>query len=78
MTVFDYFEACLVLTNFKPNFKDIEFNRYVWPICLPDNLPPPNDGKYDKNCTVAGWGDTRCKKLNLLISPKYDLNLTLI
>lgn len=48
------YDVCILKTS-----EDIEFNKYVWPICLPDNMPPPNDGKYDKNCTVAGWGDTR-------------------
>lgn len=48
------YDVCILKTA-----EDIEFNRYVWPICLPDNLPPPNDGNYNQNCTVAGWGDTR-------------------
>lgn len=48
------FDICLLKVD-----RDIEFNEFVWPICLPDSLPPPNDGTYDKNCTVAGWGDTR-------------------
>lgn len=48
------YDVCILKTS-----EDIEFNKYVWPICLPDNMPPPNDGSYDKNCTVAGWGDTR-------------------
>lgn len=48
------YDLCLLKTT-----EDIEFNEYVWPICLPDDLPPPNDGTYDRNCTVAGWGDTR-------------------
>ena len=50
------YDVCILKTS-----EDIEFNKYVWPICLPDNMPPPNDGSYDKLCTVAGWGDTRCK-----------------
>ena len=49
---------CKYVTN---QIQDIEFNRYVWPICLPDGLEPPNDGTYDRLCTVAGWGDTRCE-----------------
>jgi len=48
------YDVCILKTT-----EDIEFNKYVWPICLPDNMPPPNDGTYDRNCTVAGWGDTR-------------------
>jgi hypothetical protein len=48
------YDICLLKTT-----KDIQFNEFVWPICLPDDLPPPNDGSYGKNCTVAGWGDTR-------------------
>lgn len=48
------YDVCILKTT-----EDIEYNKYVWPICLPDNLPPPNDGTYAKNCTVAGWGDTR-------------------
>ena len=49
------YDVCILKTT-----EDMEFNKYVWPICLPDNMPPPNDGSYDGyNCTVAGWGDTR-------------------
>ena len=48
------YDVCILKTA-----EDIEFNRYVWPICLPDGLEPPNDGTYDRLCTVAGWGDTR-------------------
>lgn len=48
------YDICLLKTT-----KDIQFNEFVWPICLPDDLPPPNDGTYNRNCTVAGWGDTR-------------------
>ena len=50
------YDICLLKTT-----EDISFNARVWPICLPDNLPAPNDGTYDKKCVVAGWGDTRCK-----------------
>jgi len=48
------YDICLLKTT-----EDIKFNEFVWPICLPDDLGPPNDGTYDRNCTVAGWGDTR-------------------
>lgn len=48
------YDICLLKTS-----RDIQFNEFVWPICLPDDLPPPNDGTYKMNCTVAGWGDTR-------------------
>jgi hypothetical protein len=48
------YDVCILKTT-----EDIEFNKYVWPICLPDDLPPPNDGNYNRLCTVAGWGDTR-------------------
>lgn len=48
------YDICLLKTT-----EDIRFNEFVWPICLPDDLAPPNDGTYDRNCTVAGWGDTR-------------------
>jgi len=48
------YDICLLKTT-----EDISFNARVWPICLPDNLPAPNDGTYDKKCVVAGWGDTR-------------------
>jgi hypothetical protein len=48
------YDVCLLKT-----VEDMDFNEYVWPICVPDDLPPPNDGTFDRNCTVAGWGDTR-------------------
>ena len=37
------YDICLLKTT-----EDISFNARVWPICLPDNLPAPNDGTYDK------------------------------
>ena len=38
------YDVCILKTT-----EDIEFNKYVWPICLPDNMPPPNDGSYEQN-----------------------------
>lgn len=49
------YDICILKTK-----KDIEFNESVWPICLPDQLPPPNSEELaGMKCVVAGWGDTR-------------------
>ncbi|CBY41267.1 unnamed protein product [Oikopleura dioica] len=48
-------DICILKTN-----KDIEFNINVWPICLPDDLPPPNsEGHAGGNCYIGDWVDSR-------------------
>lgn len=48
-------DICLIKLD-----KDIEFNKNVWPICLPDDLPLTQDEtNTGKMCTVAGWGYER-------------------
>ena len=48
-------DICLIKLD-----KDIEFNRNVWPICLPDDLPlKQNETNLGIMCTVTGWGYTK-------------------
>ncbi|CBY11051.1 unnamed protein product [Oikopleura dioica] len=56
-------DICILKTK-----KDIEFNRDVWPICLPDNLPPPNSEELaGMSCLVNGWSENRFyEKINVL------------
>lgn len=49
------YDICILKTS-----EDIQFNKSVWPICLPDDTPPPNSEELaGMKCVVAGWGDTR-------------------
>ena len=50
-------DICLIKLD-----RDIEFNKNIWPICLPDNLPlTAKETKSGDSlmCTVAGWGYTK-------------------
>ena len=43
-------DICLMKTD-----RPLKFNENVLPICLPEEVGPPEIGQM---CKVAGWGDT--------------------